>query len=360
MNSSLLVGTAKGLVEFNPVGNEIDVTAVHFTGLPVSMVYVDERSGTWWVGLSHRHWGEKLHYSIDKGKNWQEVNVPKYTGYEYRKGVPATLKKIWVISHAGPDRPNGLWLGTEPGGLFFSSDNGKHFHLNESLWNHPSRQDDNQWFGTGNDYPFIHSILVDPRNSNHVYVGVSCAGVFETLDGGENWVSKNNGLVASYLPKASAEIGHDPHQIVQCRSRPDVIWQQNHCGIFRTTNGGGHWEDVSGQNGFPKYGFALAIDQENPNVAWVIPAKSDESRIPVDLKLSVCKTSDNGKSWREMNTGLPDHCSFDLVLRHAFVKQNELLAFGSNNGNLYLSKNNAENWIILSQNLAAINCLAFA
>jgi hypothetical protein len=264
------------------------------------------------------------------------------------------------MQQAGLDRPNGIWMGTEPGGLFYSNDNGKRFHLVESLWNHPSRQDDNQWFGTGKDYPFIHSVLVDPRDSNHVYVGVSCAGVFETTDGGRIWMPKNNGLIATYLPKASVEIGHDPHQMLQCHIDPDVIWQQNHCGIFRTSNGGELWEDVSGKDGLPKYGFALAIDYQNPNVAWVIPAESDESRVPVDLKLKVCKTIDGGRNWFSIQKGLPETNAFDLVLRHGFVKSGPLLAFGTNNGNIYLSHDEGETWKVASNNLASVNSVSFS
>jgi len=360
MQPKLLAATSKGLLVLTMENNSWDIIGVHFTGLPVSLVYIDERDNRWWVGISHRHWGEKLHFSKDEGKNWQEAGIPSYKNFLYRTDKPATLKKIWIMQHAGVDKPGCLWLGTEPGGLFYSNDHGKSWHLIESLWNHPSRTDDQQWFGTSKDYPFIHSILVNPRNSNHVYVGISCAGVFETIDGGKNWIPRNNGLIASYLPKANAEIGHDPHQMLQCHSDPDVIWQQNHCGIFRTTNGGELWEDVSGKNGFPKYGFALAIDDQDPNVAWVIPAESDESRIPVDLNLVVCKTTDGGRSWSSTNKGLPDRYSFDLVLRHAFVRHNETLAFGSNNGNLYLSKNNGENWIVLSKNLSTISSLVFS
>ncbi len=358
MHHSLLVGTSKGLIVFNLDRNNFNITAVHFQGLPVSMVYVDDRSDTWWVGLSHRHWGEKLHFSKDKGVSWQTAGVPGYTGYDYRPGKPASLKKIWVMNHAGHDLSNGLWLGTEPGGLFFSDDNGEHFQLNESLWNHPSRQDDNKWFGTGKDYPFIHSILVDPRDSHHIYIGVSCAGVFETTDGGKNWAPKNNGLIASYLPKANTEIGHDPHQMLQCISYPDVIWQQNHCGIFRTTNGGAEWHNVSGENGFPSYGFALAIDNSNPEVAWVIPAESDESRIPLHLCLKVCQTTDGGKSWKAQGKGLPANYAFDLVLRHAFIKHERFLVFGTNNGNIYASQDEGESWSLITNNLAPVNSLA--
>ncbi len=360
MEAFLLAGTSKGLVEFHIEKNSHKISKVHFKGYQVSMLYADERTDTWWVGLSHRHWGEKLHFSNDRGNTWQVAATPSFHGYDYRPGKPATLKKLWVMQHAGVDQPNCLWLGTEPGGLFYTEDNGKSFHLNEDLWNEPSRHDENKWFGTGKDFPFIHSILVDPRNSDHVFVGISCAGVFETINGGKNWLPKNNGLVASYLPKASPEIGHDPHQMLQCQSYPNVIWQQNHCGIFRTTDGAQNWKNVSGANGWPSYGFALIIDHLNPEVAWVIPAESDESRIPIGLKLEVCKTTDGGKNWFSISNGLPAENAFDLVLRHGFMKHDNILAFGTTNGNLYASFNEGNTWSILSQNLAPVNSLAIS
>jgi hypothetical protein len=357
---NLLVGTSKGLV-VHPFHNQKPLTpSVHFKGFPVSMIYVDDRTNTWWAGLSHRHWGEKLHFSVDQGNTWHLAGLPSYRNYEYRPGKAATLKKIWVMQQAGHDKPGCLWLGTEPGGLFYSEDNGKTFHLNESLWNHPSRLDDQQWFGTGKDFPFIHSILIDPRNSDHVYIAVSCAGVFETTDGGKTWTPRNKGLMAAYLPNQSPEVGHDPHQMLMCQSQPDVIWQQNHCGIFRSTDGGKNWLDISGKNGWPFYGFALAVDNHNPDVAWVIPAESDESRIPANLQLQVCKTVDGGKTWQSKSEGLVQSFAFDLVLRHAFVKQNTFLAFGTTNGNLYYSTDESEIWQSLNQNLAPINSLSIA
>jgi hypothetical protein len=356
---AILAGTTKGLVVFWMDKTSVAKTEVHFRGFPVSMIFIDEEMQTWWVALSHKHWGEKLHFSTDSGISWQSAGLPTFTGLEYKPGVTASLKKIWVLQRAGKNI-NHFWLGTEPGGLFFSEDDGKIFHLNESLWNHPSRLDDNQWFGTGKDYPFIHSIIIDPRDSSHIYVGVSCAGVFETTDGGKSWTPRNNGLIAAYLPKTTPEIGHDPHQMLMCASNPDVIWQQNHCGIFRTTNGGKEWKQLSDSNRVPHYGFALAIDDTNPEVAWVIPAESDESRVPVELKLRVCKTVDGGKTWQTFSNGLPKENSFDLVLRHGFVRKPKLMSFGTTNGNLYCSFDDGENWQTLSNTLAPINAISIA
>src|SRR5258708_5709178 len=111
MQAQLLVGTAKGLVIYQYTDRQWAVLDVLFDGLPISMVYDDERSHTWWVAVSHRHWGEKLHNSKDSGKTWTEVALPSYQNSFYKDKIPASLKKIWVMQHAGTDKPGGLWLG---------------------------------------------------------------------------------------------------------------------------------------------------------------------------------------------------------------------------------------------------------
>ncbi len=359
-SKQLLVGTSKGLVYVEHNAQSWIITKSQFRGIPVTMVYIDERTNTWWVGLAHRHWGQKLNRSIDNGNTWEEVSVPKYPQTaQLHNGKSAVLRKIWSMQHAGPDRPNGLWLGTEPGGLFYSADNGDHFDLVEGLWNHPSRSDEQQWFGAGRDEPFIHSIVRDERNSDHLYVAVSCAGVFETKDGGQKWQPKNEGLIAAYLPNPNVEVGHDPHMMFSCQSDPDVLWQQNHCGIFRSVDGANSWENVTDQNGLADYGFALAIDHQNPLRAWTIPAISDVERVAPDLALCVCVTEDGGQNWRALRNGLPQNFVYDIVFRHALDISDSTLAFGTTNGNLYLSSDYGESWSSISNQLARVETLQF-
>jgi hypothetical protein len=361
MKNKLLVGTSKGLVEWKKQAGKWAVSKVHFQGMPVTVICVDEYSGTWWAGLAHRHWGQKLHYSNDEGGSWQSVPTPRFPEEaEFRPGKRAVLKKIWSIQAAGLDKPDGLWVGTEPGGLFYSKDKGKSFQLVESLWNHPSRMDENQWFGAGRDFPFIHSIVVDPRDSDHVYIAVSCAGIFETRDGGKSWSPRNKGLVAAYLPNPEAEVGHDPHLLLACHSNPDVLWQQNHCGIFRSTNAGANWDNVTDSEGLADYGFALAIDHDKPDRAWVIPAISDEERVAAGLALCVCRTDDGGKSWQPLRKGLPQDYCFDIVFRHSLTINKAQLAFGTTTGNLFYSDDYGDSWACLSNYLARVESIAFA
>lgn len=350
----LLLGTAKGLIVFEKKMRSWRIQSVHFTGFPVSMVYVDTRTQTWWAGLPHRHWGQKLHRSTDEGKTWQQVNTPRYpTDIPLNNGKSATLKLIWCMAQAGTDKPNELWLGTEPGGLFHSKDNGDTWQLVENLWQERVKSD--LWFGAGKDEPFIHSIVIDPTDSNHVYIAISCAGVYETVDYGKTWQPRNTGLKATYLPNPNSEIGHDPHRLLVCESTPSVLWQQNHCGIFRSTNAGKNWDDVTDKNGIANYGFALAIDDKNPNRAWVIPAISDELRVPHDLSLCVCRTDDAGQTWQPLRKGLPQKHCFDIVFRHAFDRKDTTLTFGTTTGNLYLSENDGDNWQLISGNLPRID-----
>jgi len=229
-SNTLLVGTRKGLMEYRAENDRWNFIACHFKAIPVTIVFKDKRNGTWWACLDHGHWGVKLNRSIDQGKTWEEISAPKYPeGYEVKKDVPAKNEYIWGMAEGGKNHPNRLWMGAIPGGLFLSEDGGETWELNEALWNHPSRV--GQWFGAGFDHPGIHSIIVDPRDNNHITVGISVAGVFETYDGGNTWLPINNGLIAEYLPDPKVEVGHDPHIIASTESNPDIIWQQNHCGI---------------------------------------------------------------------------------------------------------------------------------
>lgn len=356
MSNQILVGTAKGLIQYQtPGGTHWQATQVHFQGFTVGLLYVDERSGRWWVGLSHKHWGEKLHYSDDGGASWQESSVPTLQGESLPNGQPARLRQLWCMQHGGHDKPGTLWLGTDPGALFKSEDQGETFTLVRGLWDHPSRQQPGQWFGAGSDTPFIHSIVLDPRDSDHVYVAVSCAGVFETRDGGWHWEPKNQGLVAAYLPNPEVEVGHDPHCLLMPRQHPGVLWQQNHCGIFYSGNGGAQWQEVSDAAGVPYYGFALAVDDANPRRAWVIPAESDAQRVAAGLALRVFQTNDQGVTWESVSDDLPQQHAFDIVLRQAFARQNKLMVFGTNNGNLYLSDTDSVHWKTISHTLPKVN-----
>jgi len=359
MKSTLLLGTRKGFVAYHLQNNHWQMENLSFEGVPVSIAYADPRNGTWWASLDHGHWGVKLHRSKDRGNTWEEVVAPAYPeGEEVKDGVPATTRYIWSMVQGGKSLPSRLWVGTDPGGLFLSDDGGGSFQLVESLWNHPSRK--TGWTGGGRDQPGIHSIVIDPRDSDHIHIGISCAGIFETSDGGRNWAVRNKGLRAEFLPDPASDIGHDPHILVAAPTDPDTLWQQNHCGIFRSTDGAKIWQDVSQAEGPARFGFAIAVADDNPDEAWVVPADSDVNRTAIKNALCVCRTEDGGKSWEECRKGLPQENCFDIVYRHALASSGDAVVFGTTTGNLFLSPDRGESWQALNNYLPMVYSVQFA
>ena len=337
----ILLGTTKGLVQFEHRNKTLQLKQIDFKGYPVSMIHYDHIVDTFWIGLSMKHWGPKL-FRSKNGSEWQEVSAPLYPeGALINSGKPATLRLIWsALYHCTQEK---LWVGTEPGGLFESEDGGESFELNMPLWNHPTRRE--HWFGGGRNHAGIHTIASHPQNPDFLLIGVSCGGVYISHDAGKTWEPKNRGLKADYLPDPHGPYGHDPHAIRICESQPDTIWQQNHCGVFVSHDSAETWQDVTAEDHYGRYGFPLVIDQQDPLKAWIIPAESDDQRVAKDLRLVVCKTEDGGKSWIRQTVGLPQVNCFDLVFRHAFDRSGGLMVFGTTTGNLFVSEDDGDHWI---------------
>lgn len=361
--NTLILGTRKGLLTLKKQGNSWVILQEHMPGIPFSYAMQDHRTGTIWACADHGHWGQKLYRSRDGGETMEEVPAPQYPEDAILYDVwndfaekPATITYLWKIIPGGDDQPQRLYIGSEPGGIFQSDDGGETFYLNEGLWNHPSRR--KNWMGGGRDQAGSSSIVIDPRDSNHLYVGVSVGGVYESVDGGKTWEGRNNGLIAEYLPNPTAEYGHDPHFIAASPSNPDVLWQQNHCGVFRSIDRGHTWINVS--QGQIKFGFPIALDEKDDQTAWVIPAISDDIRMAFNGALCVARTEDGGQTWIELRNGLPQKHCYDIVFRHALDISGDTLVFGSTTGNLFISEDRGDSWQSLGHSYPPIYSVRFA
>lgn len=356
----LVLGTKKGLLLLEQGKHDWRARPLQHPGIHVSYAFHDARTGTLWAALDHGHWGSKLSRSKDGGQSWTEVAPPKYpegaTTPLTKK--PASLRYVYSLAPGRGQEPGRLYLGTVPGGLFVSEDEGASWRLLTGLWDHPTRE---RWGQAGKDFdePGLHSVLVDPRDPRRLLVGISSAGVMGSSDGGETWEPRNVGLKNTYLPDGWAEVGHDPHFVMACEREPDVVWQQNHCGVFRSTNGGKSWTDIGQPGGPVNFGFPIAADAQDPLRAWVVPATSDDKRYAVDGALCVGRTEDGGKSWTILREGLPQEGCFDVAYRHGLDVRGDLLAFGTTTGNLYFSADRGESWRALGTNFPPINSVRF-
>ena len=353
-----ILGTRKGILKIKFNQNKILDFNESFGGSAFSYAFQDSRNFNLWACADHGHWGQKLYVQKNGTTEWIEKATPKYPeGEVLNIGKPAVLKYLWVMSEGAKSTPNHLYIGTEPGGLFESKDGGESFELVKGLWSHPSRLTD--WSGGGRDNPGIHSIIVDEKNPLKISVGLSCAGFFRTLDGGKNWVPLNKGVTADFLPNKNPEVGQDVHFVAASPSNKNVLWQQNHCGIFRSINDGESWTKISQENGPADFGFSITLDENDEKIAYVLPLKADQNRVPVKNAMCVSKTKDGGKTWAELRNGLPQKNCYDMVLRHAMDIQKNTLVMGTTTGNLYASIDAGENWVLLSSHLPPIYSVRF-
>ncbi|HWA75951.1 MAG TPA: hypothetical protein VG937_26620 [Polyangiaceae bacterium] len=364
----LFVATRKGLFIIERSSSRWDVRDVVFEGDNVPTLLPDVREGTLYVVISHGHFGNKLHRSEDGGRTFRELPPPAYppkpdgeVDVDPVRGGERNwnLELIWCLESGGPERPGRIWAGTIPGGLFRSDDRGESWQLMRSLWDRPERK---KWFGGGMDRPGIHSIAVDPRDPDHLLLGISCGGIWRTRDAGASFSLEGEGLRADYVPPDQAQDPNtqDPHRLVCCRANPDVVWVQHHNGIFRSENGAKSFVELTSAKP-SAFGFAVAAHPHDPQTAWFVPATKDDRRIPVDRRLVVMQTRDGGKSFEAKTRGLPDRFAYDLVYRHSLDVDGSgtLLALGSTTGNLWISENGGESFSVVSQNLPPIYALRF-
>ncbi len=369
MSDRLLVATRKGLFTVQRTAQRWSIARVAFTGDNVPMTLHDPRDGALYAALNHGHFGGKMHRSRDGGESWQEIGVPTYP--ERPKDAPAEidpmqgkplpnkLELVWELTPGGGDQPGRLWCGTIPGGLFRSDDAGETWNLVRSLWDHPGRK---RWFGGGADWPGIHSVCVDPRDSRRVTLGVSCGGVWVSADDGASWNCRADGMIAEYMPPESRDDPgiQDPHRVVQCAAQPDCFWAQHHNGIFRSADGCQSWQPI--ENVKPsKFGFAVVVHPRHGDTAWFVPAIKDEKRIPVDARGVVTRTRDGGRSFETLHRGLPQQHAYDLVFRHALDidSSGDRLAFGSTTGSLWVSEDGGDSWQTVSNHLPPVYCVRF-
>lgn len=353
MSPRFLLATRKGLFTLSRDGGGWSVTGPEFLGVPCCVTDVDPRSGAITVGLSHGHFGPKLHRSDDGGRSYREVTTPAFAPED-----GANVASIWALA-SDPRHPDGLWCGTVPGALFHSVDGGEEWRLVRSLWDDPTRE---RWFGGGTDLPALHTIEVDPRDPARILLGISCAGVWETEDGGESWRSIGRGQYAEYMPDDLREdpVVQDPHRIRRCAAAPDVLWMQHHNGVFRSTNGGHDWTECPSVDP-STFGFAIAADPHDPAVAWTIPGLDDSVRVACEGALCVSRTEDGGATWTALREGLPQEHVYDMAFRHALdiSSDGRTLCFGTTSGNVYISEDRGERWETIGTSFAPVYSVEF-
>ena len=359
---ALLIGTRKGafILSSDSLRRDWKLSAPIMLGNIVHHIVLDPRDRrTILMAARTGHLGPTVFRSADFGKKWKEAEKPPAfpKAEEGQKGL--VLDHVFWLAPAHASEAGAWYAGSSPQGLFRSEDEGTSWEGVAGFNQNPMRE---TWTGGERDGtpdgPKMHSILIDPRDPNHMYIGMSSGGVFESRNKGVSWKPLNQGCAADFIPIPDPEYGHDPHCVRLHPLMPDRLYQQNHCGIYRMERAEGRWIRI-GKN-MPKkvgdIGFPLALHPRDPDTVWVFPMDGTAvwPRTSPEGKPAAYVTRNAGKTWKRQDNGLPSSQAWWTVKRQAMTADTRDpvgIYFATTSGEVWGTRNEGERWTCLARHL---------
>ncbi len=360
----LLVATRKGawLYRGDTARKEWRADGPHFLGQIINHVVLDPRDGkTMLAAASTGHLGPTMFRSTDYGRTWEEVKRPP-AFVKAADGRGRSVKHTFWLTPGHSSEPGVWYAGTSPQGLFRSDDGGDSWEPCSKINDDPQYL---EWFGSEQDGtpdgPKLHSVIVDPRDPNHMYFGMSGGGVHESFDRGVTFKPLIKGMEVVQGFDAKNVAMHDPHCVRHCPSNPDRLYQQNHCGIYRIDRPSDEWVRIG--NAMPKevgdIGFPMVVHPRNADAVWVFPMDGQTvwPRTSPEGKPSVYVTRDAGETWQRKSKGMPQSQAWWTVKRQAMTSDAQDpvgLYFGTTSGELWMSRDEGDEWGLIARNLPEI------
>ncbi|WP_204113530.1 WD40/YVTN/BNR-like repeat-containing protein [Shimia biformata] len=371
---TVLVGTTKGafLLSSDKGRQDWSLTGPHCDGWSINHVIGDAGTGQLWAGGGGEWPGAGVWRSADGGDSWSLTKLSGGQQDEWAASDPefakiinwepqdfpftGQIENVWSLSRAH----GRLWAGGKPGVLLVSEDDGATWALNDGFANFPGREN----WSPGAAGLVLHTIVPHPQDPAKVWLGISSAGVFASEDGGQSWERRNrmsNADACGHHDHPAAprdgETGHCVHNMVRADGTGDLLYQQNHHGVWRSSDGGRSWDDITA--GLPStFGFPIAVNPHDPDMIWVLPLNGDSiGRYPPDASAAVWKSADRGETWTACREGLPQGRCFFTVLRQAMATDQRAqtgVYFGTNTGSVFVSRDEGETWQEIAEHLPTI------
>jgi BNR/Asp-box repeat len=261
-----------------------------------------------------------------KRDKW-EVSGPHFAGWEmyHVKGSPADPNRVYASQSSG-------WFGQI---IQRSDDGGKTWHQPGTPPGEPPAPDPpkaasnkfvydasdetgkplttHQWYdGTQHPWEFKRVWHLEPSltNPDTVYAGVEDAAIFRSTDGGENWQElsglRGHGTGPNWQPGAG---GMCLHTIILDPSNPQRMWIAiSAAGAFRTDDGGKSWKPIN--RGLHSQYIPDPHAEVGHCVHHIAMNPSRPGVLFMQKHWDVMRSDDSGDNWKEISGNLPTDFGF--------------------------------------------------
>lgn len=174
---------------------------------------------------------------------------------------------------------------------------------------------------------WVTPYVLDPIDHNTIYVGYS-----------KLWKSQDNGNSFEEI----GSFGSNLNSIAICPSNSNYIYVGKSSDIYRTSDGGGSWDNIT--NDLPVSEASLTyieVKNNDPNTVWVTLSEYNEFS-------GVYKTTDGGETWTNISAGLPE-IPVNCIIQNKLESSFEQLYVGTDFG-VFL-KNGDSDWQLFSSGL---------
>lgn len=175
----------------------------------------------------------------------------------------------------------------------------------------------------------VTDIIAHPTDVNKAYASIDSEGVFETTDGGVNWIVKNTGITDLEINDLAYEPGNPTTLYAGTQS----------AGLFKSTDNGANWTAIN--TGLDLVIKDLAVSPSNTSILFA--GTGEVAR--------VYKSIDGGANWSASNTGLPAKGVSSIEIHPT----NPLIVYVgfSNNGGLWKTIDGGTSWTQLTTGISA-------
>ncbi len=253
---------------------------------------------------------------------------------------PKPINNLWHIEPGHPSEPGTVYLGADPHFLFRSPDRGASWEPIDAINQHPARKG----WAPGAGGACLHTILIDPRDPNRLYIGLSAVGTFRSEDRGESWTPTNRGVETPFLPEKFPETGQCVHHVVADAADPDTFYRQDHGGMYVSHDRMDSWVRIGKPLG-DDFGFCVASAPSAPGKAYFVRLQG-EARVTGEGHFQVQEWNDKTRKWRKLvsPTAFPGQFG---VHREGIATDNldpPGIYVGTTTGQLFLSPDGGKNW----------------